>query len=110
MLFCTCSTRCHKMTFLCAMQLRFLCGVCQPLWHLSKLVPACILTRNSDLAQHWPTYLQVASCGPSSGQHTDAQTIIGTTVSGRDVDGIDGIENSVGLFINTLPLSQLRTR
>lgn len=30
-------------------------------------------------------------------------TVVGTTVSGRNIP-IDGIENSVGLFINTLPL------
>ncbi|RTZ24052.1 non-ribosomal peptide synthetase [Vibrio penaeicida] len=34
----------------------------------------------------------------------DVQTIVGTTVSGRDVP-IDGIEESVGLYINTLPLA-----
>ncbi|KGM27012.1 hypothetical protein KS18_16505 [Photorhabdus luminescens] len=33
----------------------------------------------------------------------DAQTIVGTTVSGRDVP-VAGIESSVGLYINTLPL------
>ncbi|WP_416778068.1 amino acid adenylation domain-containing protein [Xenorhabdus budapestensis] len=33
----------------------------------------------------------------------DEQTIVGTTVSGRDVP-VDGIEASVGLYINTLPL------
>ncbi|CDG21267.1 Putative Phenylalanine racemase (ATP-hydrolyzing) (fragment) [Xenorhabdus poinarii G6] len=33
----------------------------------------------------------------------DEQTIVGTTVSGRDVP-IEGIESSVGLYINTLPL------
>ncbi|WP_338805220.1 amino acid adenylation domain-containing protein [Xenorhabdus griffiniae] len=33
----------------------------------------------------------------------DEQTIVGTTVSGRDVP-VDGIESSVGLYINTLPL------
>jgi len=32
-----------------------------------------------------------------------AQSIVGTTVSGRDLP-IDGIEESVGLYINTLPL------
>ena len=31
------------------------------------------------------------------------QTVVGTTVSGRNLP-IDGIENSVGLYINTLPL------
>ncbi|CCN80391.1 non-ribosomal peptide synthetase [Vibrio nigripulchritudo] len=34
----------------------------------------------------------------------DSQTIVGTTVSGRDIP-IDGIEESVGLYINTLPLA-----
>ncbi|MEO3738489.1 amino acid adenylation domain-containing protein, partial [Shewanella baltica] len=33
----------------------------------------------------------------------DAQTIVGTTVSGRDIP-VDGIDSSVGLYINTLPL------
>ncbi|MFT6504078.1 MAG: tyrocidine synthetase-3, partial [Crocinitomicaceae bacterium] len=33
----------------------------------------------------------------------DEQTIVGTTVSGRDIP-IDGIETSVGLYANTLPL------
>ncbi|WP_237386292.1 non-ribosomal peptide synthetase, partial [Xenorhabdus sp. Sc-CR9] len=33
----------------------------------------------------------------------DEQTIVGTTVSGRDVP-VEGIESSVGLYINTLPL------
>ncbi|MBF0120184.1 MAG: amino acid adenylation domain-containing protein [Desulfobacterales bacterium] len=33
----------------------------------------------------------------------DLQTIVGTTLSGRDIP-IDGIEDSVGLYINTLPL------
>ncbi|MCO7224350.1 non-ribosomal peptide synthetase [Pleionea sp. CnH1-48] len=36
--------------------------------------------------------------------HTqDEQTIVGTTVSGRDIP-VEGIETSVGLYINTLPL------
>ncbi|MCJ8268909.1 MAG: condensation domain-containing protein, partial [Psychrosphaera sp.] len=34
----------------------------------------------------------------------DDQTIVGTTVSGRDIP-IEGIESSVGLYINTLPLA-----
>ncbi|NQZ12465.1 MAG: AMP-binding protein, partial [Algicola sp.] len=34
----------------------------------------------------------------------DEQTIVGTTVSGRDMP-VDGIESSVGLYINTLPLA-----
>ncbi|WP_230578815.1 condensation domain-containing protein, partial [Xenorhabdus bovienii] len=34
----------------------------------------------------------------------DEQTLVGTVVSGRDVP-VDGIESSVGLYINTLPLT-----
>ncbi|WP_053067905.1 non-ribosomal peptide synthetase, partial [Xenorhabdus khoisanae] len=34
----------------------------------------------------------------------DEQTIVGTTVSGRDIP-VEGIESSVGLYINTLPLT-----
>lgn len=34
----------------------------------------------------------------------DSQTIVGTTVSGRDLP-IDGVAESVGLYINTLPLA-----
>ncbi|NQZ12489.1 MAG: non-ribosomal peptide synthetase, partial [Algicola sp.] len=34
----------------------------------------------------------------------DEQTIVGTTVSGRDIP-VNGIESSVGLYINTLPLA-----
>ncbi|YAP80750.1 non-ribosomal peptide synthase/polyketide synthase [Xenorhabdus stockiae] len=34
---------------------------------------------------------------------SDEQTIVGTTVSGRDIP-VTGIESSVGLYINTLPL------
>ncbi|MCC8379600.1 non-ribosomal peptide synthetase [Xenorhabdus sp. PB30.3] len=34
----------------------------------------------------------------------DEQTIVGTTVSGRDIP-VEGIESSVGLYINTLPLA-----
>jgi len=33
----------------------------------------------------------------------DQKTIVGTTISGREIP-IDGLENSVGLYINTLPL------
>ncbi|AGC75283.1 non-ribosomal peptide synthetase [Nonlabens dokdonensis] len=43
----------------------------------------------------WHKLLQVYSSSPHS--------IVGTTVSGRDLP-IEGIEESVGLFINTLPL------
>src|SRR6185369_11937575 len=43
----------------------------------------------------WHKLLQVYS--------NSRQTIVGTTVSGRDLP-IEGIEKSVGLYINTLPL------
>ncbi|MFW0740047.1 condensation domain-containing protein, partial [Flavobacterium sp. T12S277] len=43
----------------------------------------------------WHKLLQVYS--------GNTHSIVGTTVSGRDLP-IDGIENSVGLYINTLPL------
>ncbi|WP_299316055.1 condensation domain-containing protein, partial [uncultured Aquimarina sp.] len=43
----------------------------------------------------WHKLLQVYS--------NDIRSIVGTTVSGRDLP-IEGIENSVGLYINTLPL------
>ena len=52
-------------------------------------------TLNSILQFVWHKTLSVY--GNSS------QTVIGTTVSGRDLP-VDDIENSVGLFINTLPL------
>ncbi|MBD2812748.1 hypothetical protein ID853_18190, partial [Xenorhabdus sp. Vera] len=34
----------------------------------------------------------------------DEQTIVGTIISGRDIP-VEGIESSVGLYINTLPLT-----
>jgi amino acid adenylation domain-containing protein len=43
----------------------------------------------------WHKLLQVYS--------SSTQTIVGTTISGRDLP-IEGIEESVGLYINTLPL------
>uniref|UniRef100_UPI00261E8B27 condensation domain-containing protein n=1 Tax=uncultured Aquimarina sp. TaxID=575652 RepID=UPI00261E8B27 len=43
----------------------------------------------------WHKLLQVYS--------SSNQTIVGTTVSGRDLP-VEGIESSVGLYINTLPL------
>ncbi|CAF4553189.1 unnamed protein product [Rotaria socialis] len=55
----------------------------------------CGLTWNSILQFVWHKVLSVY--GNSS------QTVIGTTVSGRNLP-VNGIETSVGLFINTLPL------
>jgi len=43
----------------------------------------------------WHKFLQVYT--------NSLQTIVGTTLSGRDLP-VDGIEESVGLYINTLPL------
>ncbi|WP_440057006.1 amino acid adenylation domain-containing protein (plasmid) [Pseudoalteromonas sp. T1lg65] len=54
------------------------------------------LTVNVALQFAWHKLMQVYT--------RDEQTIVGTTVSGRDIP-IDGIESSVGLYINTLPLT-----
>ncbi|MBD8514254.1 amino acid adenylation domain-containing protein [Photobacterium sp. CAU 1568] len=54
------------------------------------------VTLNAAVQFGWHKVLQVYT--------RDEQTIVGTTVSGRDIP-VSGIENSVGLFINTLPLS-----
>ncbi|XP_055346233.1 uncharacterized protein LOC129593796 [Paramacrobiotus metropolitanus] len=53
------------------------------------------VTLHSVLQFTWHKVLSV--CGGSR------QTVVGTTVSGRNIP-IDGIESTVGLFINTLPL------
>ncbi|MEO3738490.1 amino acid adenylation domain-containing protein [Shewanella baltica] len=53
------------------------------------------VTLNVALQFAWHKLLQTYS--------GDSQTIVGTTVSGRDVP-VEGIESSVGLYINTLPL------
>ncbi|WP_299249916.1 condensation domain-containing protein, partial [uncultured Aquimarina sp.] len=53
------------------------------------------LTLNTIVQFIWHKLLQVYS--------SSNQTIVGTTVSGRDLP-IEGIESSVGLYINTLPL------
>ncbi|MEL7148574.1 MAG: condensation domain-containing protein, partial [Bacteroidota bacterium] len=53
------------------------------------------ITVNTVVQFVWHKLLQVYS--------GSRQTIVGTTVSGRDLS-VPGIENSVGLYINTLPL------
>ena len=54
------------------------------------------ITLNAAVQFAWHKVLQVYS--------NSNQTIVGTTVSGRDIP-VQGIENSVGLYINTLPLT-----
>ena len=54
------------------------------------------ITLNAAVQFAWHKVLQVYS--------NSNQTIVGTTVSGRDIP-VPGIENSVGLYINTLPLT-----
>ncbi|MCG7495643.1 amino acid adenylation domain-containing protein [Vibrio sp. Of7-15] len=54
------------------------------------------VTLNVVLQFAWHKLLQTYSL--------DEQTIVGTTVSGRDIP-IEGVETSVGLYINTLPLA-----
>ena len=53
------------------------------------------LTLNTMVQFAWHKLLQVYT--------RDEQTIVGTTVSGRSIP-VEGIEDSVGLYINTLPL------
>nr|WP_269808913.1 non-ribosomal peptide synthetase [Enterovibrio nigricans] len=54
------------------------------------------VTTNVALQFAWHKLIQMTT--------QDVQTIVGSTVSGRDAP-IDGIEASVGLYINTLPLA-----
>ncbi|OXA38152.1 N-(5-amino-5-carboxypentanoyl)-L-cysteinyl-D-valine synthase [Folsomia candida] len=62
---------------------------------VSKLKTISGITLHSILQFVWHKVLHVYGSG--------RQTIVGTTVSGRNLP-IDGIERSVGLYINTLPL------
>lgn len=62
---------------------------------LKKIKQEENVTFNTILQFVWHKVLSVYGTG--------AQTVIGTTVSGRTLP-IDNIENSVGLYINTLPL------
>ncbi|NRD75881.1 AMP-binding protein [Shewanella sp. VB17] len=62
---------------------------------LTTMCKAQGVTLNVALQFAWHKLLQTYS--------GDSQTIVGTTVSGRDVP-VEGIESSVGLYINTLPL------
>ncbi|WP_150468139.1 non-ribosomal peptide synthetase [Francisella sp. SYW-9] len=64
----------------------------------SKLKDICItqgITLNTILQFVWHKLITIYT--------QDKQSIVGTTISGRDIP-IEGIENSVGLYINTLPL------
>ncbi|MBC8756558.1 amino acid adenylation domain-containing protein [Kordia sp. YSTF-M3] len=62
---------------------------------LKKLTKTEGLTLNTLVQFAWHKLIQ---------EYTkDNQTIVGTTVSGRDIP-VSGIEDSVGLYINTLPL------
>jgi amino acid adenylation domain-containing protein/non-ribosomal peptide synthase protein (TIGR01720 family) len=62
---------------------------------LRRLCRAEGLTLNVIVQLAWHKILQIYS--------NAAQSIVGTTISGRDLP-IEGIEESVGLYINTLPL------
>ena len=62
---------------------------------LNNLTRDLGITTNTLLQFVWHKLIQIYTQDPS--------TIVGTTVSGRDIP-IDGIESSVGLYINTLPL------
>ena len=62
---------------------------------LKRLLEEQGLTMNVLLQFAWHKLIQTYT--------QDAMTIVGTTVSGRDLP-ISGIEESVGLYINTLPL------
>jgi len=57
------------------------------------------ITLNAILQYVWHKVLKIYGSNNSGG----VCTIVGTTVSGRNIP-IDGIEESVGLYINTLPL------
>jgi len=63
--------------------------------HLKHFSQKEAITTNVVMQFVWHKFLQVYSNSP--------QTIVGTTLSGRDLP-VDGIEESVGLYINTLPL------
>ena len=65
---------------------------CEP---FKKIVRDHGLTLNSMVQFAWHKLISIYT--------GDEQTIVGTTVSGRAIP-IDGIEQSVGLYINTLPL------
>jgi amino acid adenylation domain-containing protein/non-ribosomal peptide synthase protein (TIGR01720 family) len=62
---------------------------------LKQLVNKEGLTLNIVIQFAWHKLLQIYT--------SDTETIVGTTISGRAIP-VQGIDNSVGLFINTLPL------
>jgi amino acid adenylation domain-containing protein len=63
---------------------------------LKAMCQAQGITLNAALQFAWHKLLQSYT--------RDEQTIVGTTVSGRNIP-VDGVESSVGLYINTLPLA-----
>ncbi|KAF7770033.1 hypothetical protein PCIT_a2979 [Pseudoalteromonas citrea] len=63
--------------------------------HLQQLARSSNVTMHSILQLAWHKLIRTHSASN--------QTMVGTTISGRGID-VDGIENSVGLYINTLPL------
>ncbi|OCL04842.1 N-(5-amino-5-carboxypentanoyl)-L-cysteinyl-D-valine synthase [Glonium stellatum] len=67
----------------------------EPNWSNRDIFSACGITLHSILQFIWHTVLHKYGGG--------RQTVVGTIVSGRNLP-IEGIEDSVGLFINTLPL------
>ncbi|TMP46396.1 hypothetical protein CWB96_12395 [Pseudoalteromonas citrea] len=63
--------------------------------HLQQVARDSNVTMHSILQLAWHKLIRIYSAS--------SQTMVGTTVSGRGID-VDGIEDSVGLYINTLPL------
>ena len=62
---------------------------------LKDLAKTSGITINTVLQFAWHKLIQIYT--------QDTQTVVGTTVSGRAIP-VEGIEESVGMFINTLPL------
>ncbi|WP_298776679.1 non-ribosomal peptide synthetase, partial [uncultured Shewanella sp.] len=76
-------------------QTQSVCVTGDDLAQLKALCREQAVTLNVVMQFAWHKLLQVYT--------GDEQTIVGTTVSGRDIP-VDGIASSVGLYINTLPL------
>ncbi|MBQ4849263.1 non-ribosomal peptide synthetase [Pseudoalteromonas sp. MMG012] len=68
----------------------------EPLQQLQSVCQQQGVTLNAALQFAWHKLIAIYSA--------DEQTIVGTTVSGREIP-VQGIEQAVGLFINTLPLA-----
>ncbi|WP_299005916.1 non-ribosomal peptide synthetase/type I polyketide synthase [uncultured Shewanella sp.] len=73
-----------------------LCVAGEKLIQLKAMCCEQAVTLNVAVQFAWHKLLQVYT--------GDEQTLVGTTVSGRDIP-VDGVEASVGLYINTLPLT-----